>query len=61
MAQLTAVILSHHMKMPHLHEGQDLDHQLQLSELEIFFQNYAVFYIVMSSLNYLNNAYDQHF
>ena len=47
--------------MPHLHEGQDLDHQLQLSELEIFFQNYAVFYIVMSSLNYLNNAYDQHF
>ena len=37
MAQLTAVILSHHTKMPHLHEGQDLDHQLQLSELEIFF------------------------
>ena len=36
MAQLTAVILSHRTKMPHLHEGQDLDHQLQLSGLEFF-------------------------
>ena len=42
MAQLTAVILSHHTKMPHLHEGQDLDHQLQLSELEFFFRTFKI-------------------
>ena len=42
MAQLTAVILSHRTKMPHLHEGQDLDHQLQLSELEIFFRTFKI-------------------